>query len=120
MNNTLIYKGYTAHIEFDAQDRLFFGRLDGITDIVTFHGESVEELLRAFEKAVDGYLDMSVQLGRRPQTPYSGRISLRISPNAHAQAAARAAQEGKSLARWAQEQLLRAVEQGAVAAPQQR
>lgn len=109
--NKLSYKGYIAHIEFDAEDRLFFGRLDGITDIVTFHGESVDELVRAFETAVNEYLAMSKQLGRSPQKAYSGRISLRISPDAHAQAAARAAQEGKSLARWVQEQLLHAVEQ---------
>lgn len=109
MSNTLVYKGYTASVEFDAEDRVFFGRLIGITDIVTFHGESVEELVGAFEEAVDGYITMSEQLGRDPQRPYSGRITLRIPPNAHAQAAARAAAEGKSLARWAQEQLLRAV-----------
>ena len=111
MKNVLVYKGYTARIEFDAEDRLFFGRLLGIEDIVTFHAESVEELVHAFEAAVDGYVAMSVQLGREPQTPYSGRITLRIPPQAHAQVAARAAQEGKSLARWAQEQLVRAVEQ---------
>jgi predicted HicB family RNase H-like nuclease len=118
MNSKLSYKGYTAHVEFDAEDRLFFGRLDGIIDIVTFHGESVEELVRAFEEAVDAYLLMSEQLGRRPQTPYSGRISLRLPPAAHAKAATRAAQEGKSLTRWLQEQVLRAVEQtSTVASP---
>ena len=82
-----------------------------------FHGESVDELVSAFETAVDEYLAMSKQLGRSPQKAYSGRISLRISPDAHAQAAARAAQEGKSLARWAQEQLLHAVEQPTSATP---
>ena len=117
MSNNLVYKGYAARVDFDAADRLFFGRLTGITDIVTFHGESVEELLHAFEEAVDAYVAMSEQLGRQPQTPYSGRITLRIPPNAHALVAARAAQEGKSLARWAQEQLLRAVEQPETAAP---
>ena len=44
MKNTMAYKGYTARIEFDAQDRIFFGRLAGIRDIVTFHGETVDEL----------------------------------------------------------------------------
>jgi predicted HicB family RNase H-like nuclease len=38
------------------------------------------------------------------------RITVRIPPSAQARAAARAAEEGKSLARWAQEQLVRALE----------
>ena len=110
MTNQLTYKGYTAIITFDADDRLFFGRLVGIEDIVTFHGETVDELVRAFEAAVDGYLEMSTKLGHQPQKPFSGRITVRIPPNAQAKAAARAAEEGKSLARWAQEQLVRALE----------
>jgi predicted HicB family RNase H-like nuclease len=110
MRNRLNYKGYAATIEFDAEDRLFFGRLVGITDIVTFHGETVDELIHAFETAVDGYLEMSTQLARQPQKPYSGRITLRIPPNTQAKAAVRAAQEGKSLAQWAQEQVVRALE----------
>ena len=110
MMNQLSYKGYTATITFDADERLFFGRLVGITDIVTFHGETVAELVQAFEAAVDGYLEMSAKMGRQPQKPFSGRITLRIPPHAQAKAAARAAQEGKSLARWAQEQVVRALE----------
>lgn len=110
MTNQLNYKGYTAIITFDADDRLFFGRLVGIEDIVTFHDETVDELVQAFEAAVDGYLEMSTKLGRQPQKPFSGRITVRIPPSAQAKAAARAAEEGKSLARWAQEQLVRALE----------
>ncbi len=42
MKNAMTYKRYAARIEFDAQDRIFFGRLAGIRDIVTFHGETVD------------------------------------------------------------------------------
>jgi hypothetical protein len=48
MSKPLIYKGYAASIEFDPEDRLFFGRITGIADIVTFHGETVDELFAAF------------------------------------------------------------------------
>jgi len=30
MKNAMTYKGYAARIEFDSQDRIFFGRLAGI------------------------------------------------------------------------------------------
>ena len=64
MNKPLTYKGYTARVEFDPEDRIFVGRIAGIPDIVSFHGESVDDLADAFEKAVDGYVAMSRTLGR--------------------------------------------------------
>ena len=37
MKNAVTYKGYAARVEFDAQGRIFFGRIAGIRDIVSFH-----------------------------------------------------------------------------------
>ncbi|MFA5515795.1 MAG: type II toxin-antitoxin system HicB family antitoxin [Desulfuromonadales bacterium] len=108
MSKPLGYKGYLAHIEFDADDRIFFGRVVGISDIVTFHGESVDELVRAFEEAVDGYLAASEALGRPPQKPYSGKLMLRVPPEVHAHAAAMAEAHGMSLNQWAAQVLARA------------
>jgi len=109
MSKPLMYKGYSAQLEFDPEDRIFFGRITGIPDQVTFHGETVDNLIRAFEEAVDGYLEMSAKLGRSPAKPYSGRIMLRIAPEVHAQVAAVAAGQGKSLNAWAQEVLQQAI-----------
>ena len=61
--NIMTYKGYAANIQFDAEDRIFFGRLAGITDIVTFHGEGVTELEAEFQAAVDHYLAVSEKIG---------------------------------------------------------
>ena len=108
MTRQLTYKGYSATVEFDVDDRLFFGRVHGITDIVTFHGESADELVQAFEEAVDGYLAMSEQIGRAPQSPHVRRIVVRVPPDVHARAAALAQVEGKSLDLWAQEVLVQA------------
>ena len=94
------YKGYTAPIEFDAEDRLFFGRLAGIRDIVTFHGKTVDELEAQFKEAVDDYIETCAKLGNRPDKPYSGKLTLRISPSVHAAIATAAATSGKSLNKW--------------------
>ena len=51
------YKDYAARIEFDERDRLFYGEVLGIRDVVTFHGRSVRELERAFKDSVDDYMD---------------------------------------------------------------
>ena len=105
MSKPLTHKGYAAHIDFDAEDRAFFGRITGIADIVTFHGETVDELVHAFKEAVNDYLAMSKKLGRPPQKPYSGKLMLRIPPEVHAHAAMMAEALGKSLNQWAAEVL---------------
>ena len=98
--NTMKHKGYIACIDFDADDCIFTGRLLGIEDIVTFHGESVAELETAFHDAVAHYLAVSVQTGRKAQKSYSGRLALRMPPELHAQAAVKAASAGKSINQW--------------------
>ncbi len=37
----LTYKGYSARIEFDAEDELFVGHLAGIQDPIGFHADTV-------------------------------------------------------------------------------
>lgn len=56
MNNTLNYNGFTAKVEFSADDNVFFGRLLGIDAIVTFHAETVEELKSSMKESVDFYI----------------------------------------------------------------
>jgi predicted HicB family RNase H-like nuclease len=109
--NTLTHKGYAARVEFDAEDRIFHGRVAGIRDIVTFHGESVKELLAAFEEAVDDYLETCEKLGQQPNKPFSGRMMLRLPPETHAAAAMAAEVSGKSLNQWATEVIDKAVHQ---------
>ena len=48
MKNTLSYKGFTARIEFDPDDKIFFGRVLGVREIIGFHGETVKELVTDF------------------------------------------------------------------------
>lgn len=107
MKNAMTYNGYSARIEFDADDRIFFGRLSGIRDIVTFHGRTVDELEAAFKEAVDHYLTTCAELGQTPGKPYSGKLSLRISPGIHAAIATAAETSGKSLNQWVTDLLRR-------------
>jgi predicted HicB family RNase H-like nuclease len=108
MKNAMTYKGYTARIDFDGDDRIFFGRLAGIRDIITFHGETVDELEAAFKEAVDDYLETCVKLGEEPNKPYSGKLTLRIPPTVHAAIATAAETSGKSLNKWVSEILKQA------------
>ena len=104
----MTYKRYSARIEFDAEDRLFVGHLAGVRDIVGFHGASVAELEAAFHEAVDDYLAACKKLGQAPNKPFSGRVMLRLPPELHARASARATIEGVSFNQWAATVLERA------------
>lgn len=98
--NTLMYKDYSARIEFDEEDRLFVGHLAGIRDIVGFHGSSVDELEAAFHEAVDDYLAHCAKLSLPANKPFSGRVLLRIPPEVHARASITAQVAGLSLNQW--------------------
>ena len=52
----MLYKGFSARVEFDPDDQLFIGRLVGTTDVVGFHAETQEGIEAAFREAVDDYL----------------------------------------------------------------
>jgi predicted HicB family RNase H-like nuclease len=91
------YKGYKAIVEYDEQDRLFVGRVINTLDVIAFDGSSVEELESSFHAAVDEYLEDCRTSGKTPDKPFSGRFNLRISPDLHRQAAAKAEKEGISL-----------------------
>ena len=53
------YKGYC--LQCQVEDGGLHGRIAGIRDVVTFHGETPEDLQCAFEEAVDDYLDVCTE-----------------------------------------------------------
>ena len=109
MMNVMNYKGYTARIEYDPEDRIFVGHLSGINDIVGFHGTTVDELEQAFTEAVDDYIAACEKLGQEPNRPASGKLMLRVPPEVHAAAMRAAKLSGMSLNKWALQILAEAV-----------
>jgi len=105
MQPTMTYQGYVASIEYDADIRMFHGRVLNANSIITFYGSSVDELECEFSKSMTIYFDYCHETGKRPDKPYSGRLNLRASPELHAQLALAAAENGKSINAWAVEQL---------------
>jgi predicted HicB family RNase H-like nuclease len=102
MTNAMRYKGYTASMVFDAEDRIIVGRVLDIDDIISFHAESVSGFEASFHAAIDAYLAASRQLGSPAEKPASGKVMLRIAPEVHAAAIKAAARSGTSLNKWAE------------------
>ena len=63
------YKGYLSRVEFDDEANIFHGEVINIQDIVTFQGQSVDELYRAFEDSVEDYLAFCAERGEEPNQP---------------------------------------------------
>lgn len=86
MNNTLTYKNYIGTVNFSEDDGVFFGKVVGITDSISFEGDSVESLTKDFHSAVDEYLNFCKENDKEPQQQYKGSFNVRISPELHRQA----------------------------------
>jgi predicted HicB family RNase H-like nuclease len=109
MNALREYKGYAGTYEIDEELSLLVGRVDGLSDVITFEGRTADELVRAFHGSVDDYLAFCEQRGRAPETPYSGRFVVRVSPELHRSAAAAARAAGVSMNAWVAARLEEAV-----------
>jgi predicted HicB family RNase H-like nuclease len=94
----LEYQGYIGTLE--AEDGVFYGRVAGLRDVITFEGTTFAEVERAFQESIDDYLAFCAERGELPDRPYSGRIPLRVSPETHRRAAMHAQSEGLSLNQW--------------------
>lgn len=83
MKNTMNYKGYAGKIEYDNDEKKFFGTIVGINDLVMFEGESVDELNASFKEAVDDYLETCKKLGKSPEKEFRGQFNVRIPAELH-------------------------------------
>jgi predicted HicB family RNase H-like nuclease len=109
MRNALSYKGYIGTVEYDPDDKILFGKVLGINDLISYEGSSVPELESDFKTAISDYLDMCKKKGRAPAKTFSGRFNVRITPELHALAAIKASARGKSLNKFVSEAIEKAV-----------
>ncbi|MDE0425421.1 MAG: type II toxin-antitoxin system HicB family antitoxin [Candidatus Poribacteria bacterium] len=69
----MTYKEYIGQIVYSEEDGCFIGDLVGIRDIVSFHGDTLEEIRVAFEESVDDYLLTCQEFNRSPQKPVNAK-----------------------------------------------
>lgn len=103
------YKGYFGKVEFDDEANIFYGEVINLRDIVTFQGENVKELRKAFFESVDDYLEFCAARGEEPEKPYSGKFVVRVDPELHKTISIQARKNGKSLNAWIHETLSKIV-----------
>lgn len=54
---SMFYNGYEGSIEFCTTDLVYYGKVLGVEDLVSYHGESAEDLEESFRAAVDEFIE---------------------------------------------------------------
>ena len=70
MEQYLAYRGYRGTINFSAELQCFYGKIDDISLLVCYEGDTRTTLQEAFEQAVDDYLLNCARMGRSPERPF--------------------------------------------------
>ena len=96
-DKVLKYKNYIGSVEYDLTDKCLFGKILFIDDLVTYEGNTIEELETAFHNMVDDYLETCKEIGKEPQKAYSGNFNIRTTPEIHQSLAEIAKMENVSL-----------------------
>ncbi|MDE6804194.1 MAG: type II toxin-antitoxin system HicB family antitoxin [Muribaculaceae bacterium] len=94
----LKYKGYSGTVEYSPEDNCLFGKVLGLRGtLISYEGNSIEEIKKDFEQAVDDYLENCRERGIEPAKPYSGRLVLRMPSELHEDIAETAASIGTTI-----------------------
>jgi predicted HicB family RNase H-like nuclease len=105
MTKNIIYEDFIGSISFSSEDEVFHGKIEGIDELMTFEGTSVEELKNAFQKAVDDYLENFQEIGKKPGKSYKSTYNVRIKPELHQKIAKKAILKGYSMNQYIEKAL---------------
>ncbi|HOT75066.1 MAG TPA: type II toxin-antitoxin system HicB family antitoxin [Candidatus Wallbacteria bacterium] len=102
MKDVLTYKEFIGVIHFSSKDDMFYGKIEGINDLVTFEGNSVSELKNSFKEPVDDYIELCQKAKKEPIKSFKGTFNVRLTPELHKKAFKLATTEGISLNQFVQ------------------
>lgn len=114
MINVFKYKGYIGSIETSVADLCLYGKILFINDLVTYEAETPTELKRAFQEAVNDYIDTCKKVGKKPEQSYKGSFNVRIGPDLHKEIAIHAEMEGISINEYVKKAISNQIQQDAL------
>jgi predicted HicB family RNase H-like nuclease len=80
MTDRLVIEDFIGSVHFSSSDDIFYGKPEGIPDLVTYEGASVKELKKAFQEAVSDYKELCEKTGRNSKRSFKGSFNVRIDP----------------------------------------
>jgi len=109
--NNLEYKGYYGSIEYNKEDKWFYGSVLGMTkDSITYEGSTVEELEKDFVNAIESYFEGCKELGIKPRKGYNGVLNIRIPAEIHGKIAMISERSGTSINSFIRDSIERRLE----------
>ena len=98
MDNIMKYKGYWAEIKYSDEDECFCGKIEGLKDsLILFEGQTVKELKKDFEDAIDSYLDNCKKNNEVPEQQCKGSLNVRLGTELHTKAKMKSIEEHISI-----------------------
>ncbi len=91
------HRGYYGSVHFDFDEKIFYGKIEFIRDLVTYEASDAETLIRHFCEAVDEYLEDCKDLNKTPDIPFKGSFNIRIEPELHREISLYALQHNETL-----------------------
>ena len=84
--DTLENKGFIGSVHYSDEDQVFYGKIEGVNDLVTFEGISVKELKESFKEAIEDYIELCKELEKDRHKSFKGSLNIRIKPELHRKA----------------------------------
>ena len=109
MKDILQYKDFIGSVHFNSADEIFFGKIEGIDDLVSFEGTTVTEIKEAFEEAVNDYIALCEENNKKLEKSYKGSFNVRLSSEMHKKAKLLSVMQGISLNQFVQKAIQQAV-----------
>jgi len=103
MTDKLKYKEFIGSVHFSSEDEVFYGKIEGINDLVTFEGSTVTKLKTAFREAVQDYIELCRVTQKEIFKSFKGSFNIRVNPELHSKAFEKALMEGKTLNQFVKE-----------------
>lgn len=93
------YKGYTGSVEYNEENNCLFGKVQGLGNkvLLSYEGESIEEIRKDFEDTIDMYFESCTERGIVPVKPYSGKLIVRMPSELHSRIAGFATATGTTI-----------------------
>ena len=102
MKDVLRYRDFLGSAHFSAEDDCFFGKIEGIDDLVSFEGRTIDELKKSFREAVEDYRKLCLSTNKPLQKSYKGSFNVRMPADLHKKAVQKSKILGISLNRLVQ------------------
>ncbi|MFT3741228.1 MAG: type II toxin-antitoxin system HicB family antitoxin [Gammaproteobacteria bacterium] len=83
MKDIMHYRGYFGSVHFDNEGLFFYGKIEFVRALISYEATDAKGIKKAFEEAVDDYLEMCERQHIKPEIPFKGSLNIRLGSDLH-------------------------------------